>query len=164
MTGCTRPAPRTCDRPRGTWIWELPFLAMAICLTSCRGGSPQDTYQHARKVFARGDLVASQQEADRGYQRFRSSNREWAWRFKILEAESLLWSGKYRDVLSLLGPSAESAPGDLVVSVLALEAVALGRQFDLAQANEKIQEAETKQEKHHNESSTDTSRARAATH
>jgi CHAT domain-containing protein len=142
MTAFTRPAPGTCGRPRGTWIWALPILAMAICLTSCRHDTPQEAYEHARKVFERGDLVASQQEADRGYQRFRSSNREWAWRFKILEAESLLWSGKYRDVLALLGPSAENPPGDLVVSVLALEAVALGRQLDLGQANEKIEEAE----------------------
>src|SRR6202021_581109 len=38
------------------------------------------------------------------------------------------------------------------------------RCFEPQLAHEKIQEAETKQEKRHNENSTDTSRARAATH
>jgi thymidine kinase len=38
------------------------------------------------------------------------------------------------------------------------------RCFEPQLAHEKIQEAETKQEKRHNEGSTDTSRARAATH
>jgi CHAT domain-containing protein/Tfp pilus assembly protein PilF len=141
MTAWTLPTFTTCGRRRGKLISVLLFLA-TICATSCRDENPQDAYQHARKVFARGDLVASQQEADRGYQRFRSSNGEWAWKFKILEAESLLWSGRYGDVLALLGPSTENAPRDLVVSILALDAVALGRQLDLDRANEKIEEAE----------------------
>jgi CHAT domain-containing protein len=121
----------------------LLLATIGSSLGCSRSQTPWATYEHARLTFVHGDLVVSQQEAEAGYQRFRRSSPEWAWKFRVLEGESLLWRGKYRDVLTLLGPSAAgSAPKDLTVSVLALQAVAYARQLDLTAAENKLEETE----------------------
>src|ERR1039458_3348513 len=47
--------------------------------------------EHAYKTFVRGDLKESQDEAHRQCQQLEDSNPEWAWKSRILEANSLLW-------------------------------------------------------------------------
>jgi len=120
------------------------FLTAIACLGACvPAQSPRAAYEQARETFVHGDLATSQHQAERGYQRFRNSSPEWAWRFRVLEGQSLLWSGSYREVLALFeSPAADSAPEDLHVSILALQAVALARQHDLGTAEEKLQEAD----------------------
>jgi CHAT domain-containing protein/tetratricopeptide (TPR) repeat protein len=88
-------------------------------------------------------LVRSQQEAEEGYRRFLRSSPEWASKFKILEAESLLWRGKYPEVLKLLDSEAtQSAPAENAISILTLRAIAHARQLDLATAAHELQETE----------------------
>ena len=120
------------------------FLAALASLGACSPPqSPQAAYEHAKGTFVHGDLATSQQEAERGYQRFRNSSPEWAWRFRVLEGQSLLWSGSYREVLALFeSPAADSAPEDLHVSIVALQAVALARQHDLGASEEKLRETD----------------------
>ncbi len=87
--------------------------------------SPDASYKHASDAFLHGDLRQSQDEAERGYQEFRPSNPEWAWKFRILEARAALWRGLYPDVLKLLGslPPPPDEP-HLTVPRLTLLAVA----------------------------------------
>jgi CHAT domain-containing protein/Tfp pilus assembly protein PilF len=88
-------------------------------------------------------LIHSQQEAEEGYRRFSPSSPEWASKFRILEAESLLWRGKYPEVLNLLDSEAlGSAPTENAISILTLRAIAHARQLDLATAMHELQEAE----------------------
>lgn len=129
------------QRPKLTLL--LIVLLFIPCLSCHRSGSPEESYERARKTFVQGNLVASQREAELGYNRFSHSAPDWAWRFKLLEAESLLWQGKYRDVLTLLRPAAvNSAPQSLHVSILSIQAVALARQNDIASSLQKLEETE----------------------
>jgi CHAT domain-containing protein len=51
--------------------------------------------------------------------------------------------GRYREVLVLFGPPAsDSAPQNLTVSILALQAIALARQLDLETAEQKLRETD----------------------
>ena len=54
-------------------------------------------------------LKQSQDEAHRECQRFRNLNPSWAWKFRILEAESLLWRGMSQETIAVLN-SVEKAP------------------------------------------------------
>jgi tetratricopeptide (TPR) repeat protein len=90
-----------------------------------------------------GDLRESQEESERGYQRFRTSDVESAWKFKTLEAETLLWRGDYPEVLKqLAAPLPPTAPPDALIQVLTLKAIAHARQFDGDQAEKEFTEAE----------------------
>ena len=90
-----------------------------------------------------GDLRGSQEESERGYQRFRTSDAESAWKFKTLEAETLLWRGDYPEVLKqLAAPLPPNAPQDELIQVLTLKAIAHARQFDDDQAEKEFAEAE----------------------
>jgi CHAT domain-containing protein len=145
MPNCAQAPHRYNVQPRGRSVFLRFLLFAAIaCLGACAPRqSPQAAYEHAKETFVHGDLATSQHEAERGYQRFRNSSPEWAWRFRVLEGQSLLWSGSYREVLTLFeSPAADSAPEDLHVSILALQAVALARQHDLGRAEEKLKETD----------------------
>ncbi len=111
---------------------------------SCgRAGNPQAFFEHARRTFQRGDLIHSQQEAQEGYRRFSRLNSEWAWKFKLLEAESLLWRGQYSEVLTLLdSENLSTAPTETVISIQTLRGIAHARQLDLATAKDEFDQAE----------------------
>src|SRR5258708_5970089 len=69
----------------------VSFLILACGLACSRHSGPQVVFDHAYKAFLQGNLKQSQEEAHAECERFRGSNPEWAWKFRILEAESLLW-------------------------------------------------------------------------
>jgi CHAT domain-containing protein len=64
-------------------------------------------------------------------------------RFKILEAESLLWRGMYSDALTLLeSPPPPQQNGDLFIEVLALEGAAQARLHEFPTAEATLEHAE----------------------
>jgi CHAT domain-containing protein/Flp pilus assembly protein TadD len=87
-------------------------------------------------------LKQSQEDADREYQRLRNSNPQWAWKFRILEAKSLLWRGMYSQTLSLLN-SPPTRPDDRseLIEILAIEGVALARLHQFPEAEQKLEQA-----------------------
>jgi CHAT domain-containing protein len=102
------------------------FLA-GVGAISCnhRGGSPQAVFEHAKQAFQQGELKESQQEAHQAYERFRNSNRVWAWKFRILEAKAELSTEPSEDVLKLL--KSEALPydqPDVAIPVLTLIGIA----------------------------------------
>ena len=127
------PLPPTVPYWRYGWLdWHphvLVFLLAAIwLLPACtRRQDPQLVYEHARKTFIHGNLALSQREAEDGYQRFRDSSPEWAWKFKTLEAEAILWQGMYPNVLTLLDFDVSPSDGILMTKILALRAAAHAR-------------------------------------
>src|SRR4030081_2252627 len=66
----------------------LSLLILTCGLACSHRGSPQVVFDHAYKTFLRGDLQQSQDEAHRECQRLLGPSPEWAWKFRILEAES----------------------------------------------------------------------------
>jgi CHAT domain-containing protein/Flp pilus assembly protein TadD len=76
------------------------------------------------------------------YQRLRNSNPKWAWKFRILEAKSLLWRGMYSQALTLLtSPPGRPEDTESLVEILAIEGVALARLHQFSEADEKLAEA-----------------------
>ena len=61
----------------------------------------ENTYGDARQKFERGDLLGASQEAEEAYRRL-GDRPEWAWQFRVLDAEILAWRGLSKDSLSLL--------------------------------------------------------------
>jgi CHAT domain-containing protein/Flp pilus assembly protein TadD len=90
----------------------------------------------------RGDLEKCQDQAHRECVRFRDSSPELAWRFRVLEAESLLWQGMYPQALTTLDSQPiQPSSKDSLVEVFAIEGAALGRLHRFPEAEEKLAQA-----------------------
>lgn len=104
----------------------------------------RDEYQRARQQFELGNLVQAQQEAERGYLRFRESSPDWASKFQLLEAEAMQLRGMYdRALLVLSSYRASSLYPQDEIRKLSIEGIALTRQELNAQADQKLTQAET---------------------
>ena len=116
---------------------------MVACGLACgHRDSPQVAFEHAYKTFLQGNLEQSQEDAGREYRRLRDSNPEWAWKFRILEAKSVLWRGMYPLVLAILdSPSARPTDKNSLIEILALGGVADARLHRFPEAEEKLQQA-----------------------
>jgi CHAT domain-containing protein len=75
-------------------------LALLVNLGCGRLPDQQKTFDHAEKMFTRGDLVAAKREADIGLRRVSGHDKEWEWKFRLLEAEIAVGQGLGRDGLS----------------------------------------------------------------
>src|SRR5947207_7810971 len=83
----------------------LAFSVLVIGLFGCGSeslSSPQAIYDATRLKFQRGELIEAQQEADHAYLSYLQQSPEWAWRFRVLQAEILVWRGMSTNALSLL--------------------------------------------------------------
>ena len=140
----SRIAPSQQRRRQRQFLW-LALLATTLAnFAACdRPGDKQLLFEHARRTFLHGDLKQSQGEAHRQCERFRNSSPEWAWKFRILEAESLMWRGMSRDALALLNnqPTPPTATNE-VVGMLAIEGVAYARQHSFPEAEHSLSQAE----------------------
>jgi len=104
--------------------------------------SPQTDFERVYRTFLHGDLEQSQQEAEQHFQRLRNSDPEWAWRFKLLEAKSLLWRGMFAQALALLNsPTAPPNRKDSQIEILALEAAAFARLHKFPEAQKVLEQA-----------------------
>jgi len=89
----------------------------------------------------RGYFAEAQWEANRGYSRF-AYEPLWASKFRILEAESMIWRGMYDSALSLLQNPNEWTSREQDIKALALQSIALTRSQRLTDANTKLSMAE----------------------
>jgi tetratricopeptide (TPR) repeat protein len=113
---------------------------------SCSGhqpASPESVLENTNEAFVRGELERSQNEAERGYQRYRDSDPRVAWTFRIVEAKAALWRGLYQKVIDLLSsvPTNPSQP-DLAIPTLTLVGVANSYLHNFREAEEKLKDAE----------------------
>jgi tetratricopeptide (TPR) repeat protein len=121
----------------------LSFLVLTCGLACNRRSSPQVAFDRVYKTFLHGDLEQSQHEAHRECQEFRDANQEWAWKFRILEAESLLWRGMSQEALTLL--TSQSTPPqarDSTVEMLTLEGVAYAHLRLFSDAERTLEQAQ----------------------
>ena len=77
----------------------MVLLPIAACHRKAH--SPSVLYEQAREQFERGNLVSASEQAHSASKEF-SADTEWAWRFRILEAEALLWRGLAEQTTVLL--------------------------------------------------------------
>jgi CHAT domain-containing protein/Flp pilus assembly protein TadD len=117
---------------------------MILCGLACRRQeSPQTSFARVYQTFVRGELEQSQENARREFQSLRSSDPEWAWRFRTLEAKSLLWRGMYGQVLSTLdSPAAKPSSKDSQIEIFALQGATLARLHKFPEAEQAIEQAE----------------------
>jgi len=90
-----------------------------------------------------GDLKQSQDEAHRECRRLRDSAPNWAWKFRILEAEALLWRGMSQEAVALLN-SQPTPPRERAafIQMLALEAAAYAHLHLFPDAERTLRQAE----------------------
>lgn len=121
----------------------LLVLGMAVLPSCTARHDPQAAYDHARQAYRQGNVAAAAAEAKKGYNEFHGTSADWAWKFRMLEADTLLWQGKGADALALL--ASEPAPlssGDLAVRRLRIEGGAYDSLGKPEEAMSKLNEAE----------------------
>lgn len=64
--------------------------------------APEAVYQDAQQKALHGELIAATQEADQAYHKYARKNTDWAWRFRVLEAQVLVMRQSYDQALNLL--------------------------------------------------------------
>src|SRR5690348_5315191 len=127
-------------RGRSFVFWTVTLL-LAVPLHDSRTMDPQTELDRARQLFLRGQLEESQGSADIGYLRFEKIDPDLASRFRLLEAQSMLFRGFYREALTLL---AAFTPNDADGSVqeLSIEAISLAHLGQFSAAQEKLAKAD----------------------
>src|SRR5438874_7153509 len=93
---------REMAQPTRRWVLLILLAAILSACSKHSQPSPQVYFQTVRAEFQRGDLVAAQAEADRAYEQYQKTNPDWAWRFRVLQAETLVWQGLSKNALTLL--------------------------------------------------------------
>jgi CHAT domain-containing protein len=113
-------------------------------LSACtRHGDPQASLDHATETFRRGDVAAAEGEANKGYEQFHGVSAEWAWKFRLLQADALAWRGDNNQVLALIAAEPTPPPTDeLNVRKQRLEGLAYADLHDFSNAEQKLGEAE----------------------
>jgi len=105
--------------------------------------SAQAAYGRVWILFQHGRLADSQREAEQGYEEFQLSNPEWASKFQLLEAESMLFRGAYAEALRVLaGCHLPGNDPESRIRKLSIEAVALIRQQQVPTADLRLTQAE----------------------
>jgi CHAT domain-containing protein len=122
-------------------------LAVFTGVTGCNRHArsvPDELYLQARTSFERGELLQAMAASEKGFSEFQNTQPDWAWRFKIQQAEVLVWQGKNKDALALLNadPPTSLADSDIAVRRRILQGAANNylQQFD--EAKLRIQQAE----------------------
>jgi CHAT domain-containing protein/Flp pilus assembly protein TadD len=117
-------------------------LIIACGLACSHRENPQASYEHAYKTFVHGDLRESQAEAHRQWQRLEDLSPDWAWKFRILEANSLLWQGMYAQALATVdSPPTRPRGRDSLIEILAIKGVARARLHQFPEAEEELEQA-----------------------
>src|ERR1035441_7344809 len=83
---------------RSRWAWAL-VLIFLVPLHGSRAINIQARYDHAKQLCLQGSVERCQIEADREFKLLRASNPQWASRFNLLEAQSMIQRGMYDDTL-----------------------------------------------------------------
>ena len=119
------------------------LLAIGLLLSAChRTPNAEQSFAKAHQAFVHGDLLASQEQAERGYKQFVKSRPEWALRFRVLEAEVLMSRGMSPQVVSLLNGLSGSKDRSSTVSIYALRGLAYARLHEFSAAERELRQAE----------------------
>ena len=100
-------------------------------------------YDRVRLAFVHGNLEQSQKEAGEGFEQFRKSSPEWAFKFRLLQAESMLWRGLSDEALTVLtDQSVSSHDPESTITQLALLGAAYTHVGPLSKAASTLADAD----------------------
>ena len=77
------------------------MLALSV-LMSCWRRDPQAVLDRGTRMLQQGNFSAAVEEAAKGYSTYHSLDRDWAWRFLLLEVQGLEWKGLSDKALDVL--------------------------------------------------------------
>jgi CHAT domain-containing protein/Flp pilus assembly protein TadD len=114
------------------------------CFSACTARrEPQAAFDHARQTFQHGNLDAAAEEAETGYREFHAVSTDWAWRFRLLQANVRYWQGMSDRVLILLASEKTPPPSDdLTLQKQRLEGLAYADLRRFPEAEQRLGEAE----------------------
>jgi CHAT domain-containing protein len=118
-------------------------------LTSCEKfirSNPAAEYTEIERIGLEGNLTEAQSRSEKAYEQFsRRNNVEWAWRFRVLDAQYLLWQGRNTESLALLSePLPEHLrTADLVIRQNMIRAIAYARMGNMRSADDALTLAES---------------------
>ncbi len=126
----------------GSALRLFSLILLLVCFSDCNHRKdPQAAYNHAIETSQHGDLAAATKETESGYKEFHEISADWAWKFRILEANVLTWRGMSDRVLTVLGSESAPPPSDDVKAQKAwLEASALTSLDRFTEAEQKLVE------------------------
>ena len=105
--------------------------ALAVLAAACSGKypNPQRTVSEIHSAMLRGDLEEAKDSAERAYLHFFDRDPQWAWKFRMLEAEVMGLQGSNKELLQLLDSDlpVSLSQGDLGVQRHMFRALAFAR-------------------------------------
>jgi CHAT domain-containing protein len=115
-----------------------------LWLSACKPEPPPDSqYWAARAKFQQGYIDVAIELADRSLQKIEPQDPAWGWKFRVLEADMLMWRGAPEQVLTLLGPAPPStSPVDIKARRAILQARALCRMGKFSEAEPLLSQAQ----------------------
>ncbi|SRR5579871_1377721 len=125
------------------FLWFAAGVFLFAVYGCTRQPDPQQIFEQVRLLYLRSDLVSARQEAHNAYVHFSDKNLEWAWKFRLLEAEILISQGLSREALALVDPPLPSLVArDLAVRKDTLQGLACALLGRFSEAEIKLQSAE----------------------
>jgi tetratricopeptide (TPR) repeat protein len=120
---------------------------LLVFLLSCNRSKkpdPQQSYRQVQLTFLRGDLGKATQQAEQGYQYYSGQSVEWAWQFRLLQAEILAYRRLSKEALSIVNAELPSdfAHGDLEIRKEMVKGLALARLGRNKEADQHLSEAQ----------------------
>ena len=111
-----------------------------------------------------GDIATASHDADKGYRLYAPGSEEWAWRFRVLQAQILLNQSKADEALVLLKEPLPGflSSGDVAIHRLMLGGVAYRVRQDFTSSEQKLSEAQQLAETSHSSMLSDVLNARGA--
>jgi CHAT domain-containing protein len=121
-------------------------LSVAVTLAGCQSAAvadPAKTFQEVRSDFLHGNLEVARQKADKALRDFEGRDPDWAMKFRLLEAEILIYQGQRPEVIALLNAPGVSYPtvGDSAIKRNIFCALAHARLGQGQQSDRELQEA-----------------------
>ena len=78
------------------------FLSCFYIWACHSAAGPQAVYDHIVQEIRHGELDAARADIDRASEEYGSKNEEWAWRFRVLKAQFLVFRREYKEALVVL--------------------------------------------------------------
>ena len=91
-------------------VMVLMAAAMLAGCHSSKAADPGATWQSIHEDFLHGNLDIARQRADEARRDYSAGNPAWGTRFRLLEAEILIYQGRRPDVIDLLNSPGVSYP------------------------------------------------------
>jgi CHAT domain-containing protein len=125
-------------------IVSVIALALVAAFSStCHKRDPLSSYDNAQEAFRHGDMKLALEDAAHGYDDFHWLSSDWAWKFRILEANALVAQGSSDKASALLASEPDPpSKGELAVQLQRTECVISSFSGDSNKATQSLMEAE----------------------